>query len=289
MAILPTINGPADLRKLPVSALPELAEEVRKAICDQCMKSGGHLAPNLGVVELTIALHRTFDFGHDRMLWDVGHQCYTHKLLTGRQNLLSRLRQRDGMAGFPEPRESGYDLFSVGHAGTAISTAVGMARGDTLAGQGWSPDNDNGRRVVSLIGDASIVNGVAMEGLNAAGTLKRQFLTILNDNGMSIAKPQGAMAGTFDRMRLSHGYAEFKKRAKEFAKHLPGGKGLADLYHRMGEMSKAAVSEDAWFEHFGMVAVGPIDGHDFPTLLEFLNEAKHFDRPMVLHVKTVKG
>jgi 1-deoxy-D-xylulose-5-phosphate synthase len=289
MAILPTIHGPADLRSLPVSALPELAAEVRKAICDQCMKSGGHLAPNLGVVELTIALHRIFDFGHDRMLWDVGHQCYTHKLLTGRQNLLGRLRQRDGMAGFPEPRESGYDLFSVGHAGTAISTAVGMARGDTLAGQGWSPDNDAGRRVVSLIGDASIVNGVAMEGLNAAGTLRRQFLVVLNDNGMSIAKPQGGMASTFDRMRLSHGYAEFKKRAKELARHLPGGKELVDLYHRMGEMSKAAVSEDAWFEHFGMVAVGPIDGHDFPSLLEFLNEAKHFDRPMVLHVKTVKG
>jgi len=269
--------------------LPELAAEVRKAICDQCMKSGGHLAPNLGVVELTIALHRIFDFGHDRMLWDVGHQCYTHKLLTGRQNLLGRLRQRDGMAGFPEPRESGYDLFSVGHAGTAISTAVGMARGDTLAGQGWSPDNHAGRRVVSLIGDASIVNGVAMEGLNAAGTLRRQFLVILNDNGMSIAKPQGGMASTFDRMRLSHGYAEFKKRAKELAMHLPGGKELVELYHRMGEMSKAAVSEDAWFEHFGMVAVGPIDGHDFPSLLEFLNEAKHLDRPMVLHVKTVKG
>ena len=217
MAILPSINGPADLRALPVSALPELAAEVRKAICDQCMKSGGHLAPNLGVVELTIALHRTFDFGHDRMLWDVGHQCYTHKLLTGRGHLLGRLRQRDGMAGFPEPRESGYDLFSVGHAGTAISTAVGMARGDALVGQGWSPEHDAGRRVVSLIGDASIVNGLAMEGLNAAGTLKRQFLVILNDNGMSIAKPQGAMASTFDRMRLSHGYAEFKKRAKEFA------------------------------------------------------------------------
>ncbi len=289
MAILPTIHGPADLRALPVSALPELAAEVRKAICDQCMKSGGHLAPNLGVVELTIALHRTFDFGHDRMLWDVGHQCYTHKLLTGRGHLLGRLRQRDGMAGFPEPRESGYDLFSVGHAGTAISTAVGMARGDALNGEGWAPEHDAGRRVVSLIGDASIVNGLAMEGLNAAGTLKRQFLVILNDNGMSIAKPQGAMASTFDRMRLSHGYAEFKKRAKELARHIPGGKGLSDLYHRMGEMSKAAVSQDAWFEHFGMVAVGPIDGHDFPTLLEFLNEAKHFDRPMVLHVKTVKG
>jgi len=289
MAILSTIHGPADLRALPVSALPELAAEIRKAICDQCMKSGGHLAPNLGVVELTIALHRIFDFGHDRMLWDVGHQCYTHKLLTGRQNLLGRLRQRDGMSGFPEPRESGYDLFSVGHAGTSISTAIGMARGDSLAGEGWNPENERGRRVVSLIGDASIVNGVAMEGLNASGTLKRQFLVILNDNGMSIAKPQGAMAGTFDRMRLSHGFAEFKKRAKEVAKHIPGGKELSTLYHRMGEMSKAAISEDAWFKHFGMVAVGPIDGHDFPTLLEFLNEAKHFDRPMVLHVKTIKG
>ncbi len=289
MAILPTIHGPADLHALPISALPELAAEVRKSICDQCMKSGGHLAPNLGVVELTIALHRTFDFGHDRLLWDVGHQCYTHKLLTGRQNLLARLRQRDGMSGFPEPRESGFDLFSVGHAGTAISTAIGMARGDSLSHQGWSPDNPTGRRVVSLIGDASIVNGVAMEGLNAAGTLKRQFLVVLNDNGMSIAKPQGAMASTFDRMRLSHGFTEFKKRAKDLAKHLPGGKELSDLYRRLGEMSKAAVSRDAWFEHFGMVAVGPIDGHDFPSLLEFLNEAKHLDRPMVLHVKTVKG
>ena len=289
MAILPTINDPADLRKLPVSALPELAAEVRKAICDQCMKSGGHLAPNLGVVELTIALHRTFDFGHDRMLWDVGHQCYTHKLLTGRQNLLSRLRQRDGMAGFPEPRESGYDLFSVGHAGTAISTAVGMARGDTLAGQGWSPDNDNGRRVVSLIGDASIVNGVAMEGLNAAGTLKRQFLTILNDNGMSIAKPQGAVAAYFDKVRLSHGYGEFKKTARELAKHMWGGSRLVELYHRLGEISKNLVHENGWFEHFGIVTVGPVDGHDIRTLVEVLTEAKEFDRPMVLHVKTVKG
>lgn len=289
MKILPELKGPADLRALPISALPELAAEIREAICDQISRSGGHLAPNLGVVELTIALHYVFDFGHDRLLFDVGHQCYPHKLLTGRSHLLPKLRQRDGMAGFPEPRESGFDLFAVGHAGTAISTAVGMARGDSLNGEGWSPENPNGRRVVSLIGDASIVNGVAMEGLNNAGTLSRQFLVVLNDNGMSIASPQGAVAAYFDRVRLSHGYGEFKRAAKDLARRLPGGALIADLYHRMGEMSKAMMSEDAWFEHFGLVTIGPIDGHDIPSLIDALSEVKHFDKPMVLHVKTIKG
>ncbi len=266
-----------------------MCAEIRHAICDQVSRSGGHLAPNLGVVELTVALHYVFDFSHDRLLFDVGHQCYTHKLLTGRQHLLPRLRQRGGMAGFPEPRESPYDLFSVGHAGTAIPTAVGMARGDALMEEGWSPETPRGRRVVSLIGDASIVNGVAMEGLNNAGTLKRQFLVILNDNGMSIAKPQGAVAAYFDRLRMSHTYGEFKRRAKAMAGHMPGGESLKGLYHRMGESSKAFIAENHWFEHFGLVTVGPIDGHDLPTLIDFLNEARHFDRPMVLHVKTIKG
>ncbi|MSR17973.1 MAG: 1-deoxy-D-xylulose-5-phosphate synthase [Phycisphaerales bacterium] len=289
MSLLSNIHSPHDLRALPLEALPQLCEEIRKTIYLQCSESGGHLAPNLGVVELTVAMHRVFDFGHDRLLFDVGHQCYTHKLLTGRQHLLSRLRQRDGMSGFPEPRESNYDLFSVGHAGTAISTAVGMARGDQLSGEHWTSSNESGRRVVSLIGDASIVNGVAMEGLNNAGTLGRQFLVVLNDNGMSIAKPQGAVASYFERVRLSQSYANFKRTAKEVAKKLPGGGVMSEIYHRMGEMSKAAISEDAWFEHFGIVAVGPIDGHDLPTLIDFLNEAKHFDRPMVLHVNTQKG
>ena len=289
MKILPTISGPADLKKLTVDQLVELAAEVRHAICDQVAKSGGHLAPNLGVVDLTIALHYVFDFGHDRLLWDVGHQCYTHKLLTGRQHLLGKLRQRGGMAGFPEPRESAYDLFTVGHAGTGISTAVGMARGDTLNGEGWSPENADGRRAVTIIGDASIVNGVAMEGLNNAGTLHRQFLVILNDNGMSIAKPQGAVAAYFDKVRLSHGYGEFKKTARELAKHMWGGSRLVELYHRLGEISKNLVHENGWFEHFGIVTVGPVDGHDIRTLVEVLTEAKEFDRPMVLHVKTVKG
>jgi 1-deoxy-D-xylulose-5-phosphate synthase len=292
MKLLPTIAGPADLKKLSVEQLPQLAAEVRQAICEQVAKSGGHLAPNLGVVDLTIAMHYVFDFGHDRLLWDVGHQCYTHKLLTGRQHLLGKLRQRGGMAGFPEPRESDYDLFSVGHAGTGISTAVGVARGDTLAGEGWSPENPAGRRTAVVIGDASIVNGVAMEGLNNAGVLGRQFMVVLNDNGMSIAQPQGAVAAYFDRVRMSQAYGEFKKNAREFVKHVPGGGALAELYHRMGEVSKNLAHEvhaNGWFEHFNLVTVGPVDGHDIKALVDILNEAKEFDRPMVLHVKTVKG
>ena len=289
MNLLGTIHSPADLKALPPADLVQVCTEIRHAICEQVSKSGGHLAPNLGVVELTVAMHYVFDFSYDRLLFDVGHQCYTHKLLTGRQHLLPRLRQRGGMSGFPEPRESNFDLFTVGHAGTAIPTAVGMARGDSLNGEGWTVDKPNGRRTVSLIGDASIVNGVAMEGLNNAGTLKRQFLVVLNDNGMSIAKPQGAVSAYFDRLRLSHTYGEFKKRAKEMARHMPGGESLKGLYHRMGESSKAFIAENHWFEHFGLVTVGPIDGHDLPTLIDFLNEAKHFDHPMVLHVKTIKG
>jgi 1-deoxy-D-xylulose-5-phosphate synthase len=287
--LLAGIRTPQDLKRIPIGRLPELAAEIRWAICNQIRKSGGHLAPNLGVVELTIAMHYVFDFGHDRLLFDVGHQCYPHKLLTGRLGMLDGLRTRGGMSGFPEPRESDFDLFAVGHAGTAISTAVGMARGDTLNDEGWSEESTDGRRVVSIIGDASIVNGLAMEGLNNAGTLGRQFLVVLNDNGMSIAKPQGAVAAYFDRVRLSNSYGGFKKAAKEIAKHIPGGEALSDLYHRMGEMSKALISEDAWFEKFNLVTVGPVDGHDIPTLIDLFNEAARFDRPMVLHVKTVKG
>mgnify|MGYP002624020190 CR=1 FL=1 len=282
--LLRQIQTPSDLKKLSIDQLPDLAKDIPHAICDQVAKTGGHLAPNLGVVELTIALHYVFDFGHDRLLFDVGHQCYPHKLLTGRLDMLGKLRQKGGMAGFPEPSESQYDLFSVGHAGTAISTAVGMARGDTVMGQG-------DRKVVSLIGDASIVNGVAMEGLNNAGTLKRQFLVVLNDNGMSIAKPQGAMASYFDRVRISPTYTNLKNRAHEVLKRIPGGSLLEDMYHRAGEMMKAAFFTGHMFEQFGFVCVGPIDGHDIQTLVTMymLNEVKQYDGPVLLHAKTVKG
>ncbi|MDX2146645.1 MAG: 1-deoxy-D-xylulose-5-phosphate synthase [Planctomycetota bacterium] len=293
MSILPSLRGPEQLKSLSIPELQSLAGEIRDAICSQVSTTGGHLAPNLGVVELTIAMHYVFDFLWDRLLFDVGHQCYPHKLLTGRQHLLQGLRTRGGMAGFPEISESPYDLFRVGHAGTGISTAVGMARGDTLRGEGFdSKMRPDGRRVVTIIGDASIVNGVAMEGLNGAGTLNRQFLVILNDNGMSISRPQGAIAAHFDRVRLSHLYTEIKKEAKEALRHLPGGSLVQRAYHRAGEAAKAMISDEAgtgWFEHFGLKAVGPVDGHDLPTLIEFLKEAKEQDRPIVLHVKTIKG
>lgn len=281
-SLLQVIDGPADLKKLAVDQLPQLAHEVRQAICDQVSKTGGHLAPNLGVVELTIALHYVFDFATDRLLFDVGHQCYPHKLLTGRLDLLDKLRQRDGMAGFPEPRESEYDLFSVGHAGTSISTAVGMARADQIRGE-------EDRRTVALIGDASIVNGVAMEGLNNAGTLKRQFLVVLNDNGMSIAKPQGALAGYFDRFRINPHYGDLKKRALGVLKRLPGGSTLEEAYHRLGEMTKAALAHDHLYDHFGLMCIGPIDGHDLPSLVGMLQEVKTIDHPVLLHCKTIKG
>jgi 1-deoxy-D-xylulose-5-phosphate synthase len=290
LSILPTIHSPADLKALEIDRLDDLAAEVRHAICEQIKVSGGHFAPNLGVVELTIALHYVFDFGHDRLLFDVGHQCYPHKLLTGRFPLLSKLRTREGMSGFPEPAESKFDLFAVGHAGTAISTAVGMARGDTLNEEAFDPaQRPDGRRVVSLIGDASIVNGVAMEGLNNAGTLNRQFLVVLNDNGMSIAHPQGAVAAYFDRVRVNPKYVGMKRTAKRVLPKVPGGSLMARSYHRASEMFKDAVLEDAWFEKFGLLTVGPCDGHDIRSLIDVLEEVRNFDRPMVLHVHTIKG
>ena len=289
-ALLPTITGSKDVQALSIEQLEQLAGEIREAIIAQVSKTGGHLAPNLGVVELTLALHYVFDFEHDRLLFDVGHQCYPHKLITGRYPLLDKLRTREGMAGFPEPLESRFDLFRVGHAGTGISTAVGMARGDQLAGEAYQPrSNPNGRCVVSLIGDASIVNGVAMEGLNNAGTLDRQFLVVLNDNGMSISHPQGAVAQYFDRVRVSHTYADIKRNAGRMLDRVPGGALIKDAYHRAGEMTKALITEDSWFNKFGLLTVGPLDGHDVRSLVEFLSEARDLDRPMVLHVKTVKG
>ncbi len=288
--LLPGIRTPADLRALPIEALPRVAAEIRHAICEQVKSSGGHLAPNLGVVELTIALHYVFDFGHDRLLFDVGHQCYPHKILTGRFERLATLRQTGGIAGFPEPKESAFDLFAVGHAGTSISTAVGMARGDDLNGEGWNPEtNAAGRCAVALIGDASIANGVAMEGLNAAGTLKRQFLVVLNDNGMSIARPQGALAHSLDELRVDPRFRRARQNAKLLAKRVPGGKLLEALYGRVTDAVRDLVAENSWFTHFGLISLGPVDGHDLPHLVHTLREVKRLDRPVLLHVHTKKG
>lgn len=280
--LLRTIKGPHDLKQLSVEQLPQLADEIRRCICDQISRTGGHFASNLCVVELTLALHYVFDFSFDRLLWDVGHQCYPHKLITGRLDLFSKLKARGGMAGFPDPKESEYDLYSVGHAGASISCAVGMARGDDAMGQG-------DRRSVALIGDASIVNGLAMEGLNNAGTLNRQCLVVLNDNGMAIAPSQGAMAAYFDRVRVSPTFADIKRRGKEILDRIPGGSYLEEMYHRSSDVLKAAICTEHMFEHFGLVCIGPIDGHDLPMLVEMFNELRDINRPVLMHCKTVKG
>jgi len=280
--LLATVRGPADLRKLDLDQLEQLAAELRRCISDQISRTGGHFASNLGVVELTLALHYVFDFATDRLVLDVGHQCYPHKLLTGRRDLFANLKLKGGMAGFPDPAESDYDLFSVGHAGASISTAVGLAHGDTAVGEG-------ARRVVAVIGDSSIVNGLAMEGLNHAGTLRRQFLVVLNDNGRAIGDPQGAMAQYFDRVRVSDTLRNLKTRGKEILEKLPGGSILEELYHRGSEMLRNAIATDHLFEHMGIACLGPVDGHDLRTLIDLFTEVKAIERPILIHAKTVKG
>ncbi len=288
MALLDAILAPTDVRKLSPADLARLAKEMRTRIFDAVSKNGGHLASNLGVVELTLALHYIYDFGPypmgpDRLLFDVGHQSYPHKLLTGRAPQFGRLRKKGSVSGFPSPHESPFDLFAVGHAGTAISTAVGMARGD-----GHLKRNNH---VVAVVGDASIVNGMAFEGLNSAGTLKRQLLIILNDNGMSISKPQGAFAQYLERVRISDTYEEAKKFAARLVHHMPHSveRTIEGAWHAFRDGLKVALWPQQMFEGLGVKYFGPIDGHDLPGLINTLAEIKHVQAPILLHVKTVKG
>ncbi|HEX4123572.1 MAG TPA: 1-deoxy-D-xylulose-5-phosphate synthase, partial [Tepidisphaeraceae bacterium] len=288
MPWLDHLSTPADLRKLSLAELAELAAEMRTGIFQAVSQNGGHLASNLGVVELTLALHYVYDFGPypagpDRLLWDVGHQSYSHKMLTGRAGQFPRLRKRGSVSGFPSPDESPYDLFAVGHAGTSISTAVGMARGDAHLGRK--------NHVVAVVGDASIVNGLAFEGLNNAGTLKRQLLIILNDNGMSISKPQGAFAQYLERVRVSETYEEMKKFGKRIVDELPSpvSHTIEGAWHMVRDGIKHAFWPGQMFEGLGIKYLGPIDGHDLPSLINMLAEIKHVDVPVLLHVKTVKG
>src|SRR5918992_174713 len=288
VSLLERINIPPDLRKLSMEELAALAGEMRQRIFGAVSKNGGHLASNLGVVELTLALHYVYDFGPypkgpDRLLWDVGHQCYPHKMLTGRAAQFERLRKKGSVSGFPSPEESRYDLFAVGHAGTAISTAVGMARGD----QHLKRNN----HVVAVVGDASIVNGLSFEGLNNAGTLGRQLLIILNDNGMSISSPQGAFSQYLERVRVSTTYEEFKRFSEKIVHKLPGGVGsrIEHAWNALCDGVKGAMWPGQMFESLGIKYMGPIDGHDLPGLINFLAEIKHVNKPVLLHVKTRKG
>ena len=286
--MLDFIHSPQDLRNLSMDELGVLAGEMRHRIVEAVSKNGGHLASNLGVVELTIALHYVYDFGaypkgRDRLLFDVGHQSYAHKMLTGRAGDFPMLRKKGHVSGFPNPFESPYDLFAVGHAGTAISTAVGMARGDQLL--------NRQNHIAAIVGDASIVNGLAFEGLNGAGMLRRQCLIVLNDNGMSISKPQGAFAHYLERVRVSSTYEEAKKVAEKIVGRLPTSVGgtIEGIWHHLKEGFKGAMWPGQMFESLGVKYMGPLDGHDLPGLINMLGELKHVNTPVLLHVKTVKG
>jgi len=288
MGLLDSLRVPSDIRRLSMEELGDLAAEIRERVFQSVSKNGGHLASNLGIAELTIALHYVYDFGPhplgpDRLLWDVGHQCYPHKMLTGRAAMFSTLRKKGSVGGFPSPVESPYDLFAVGHAGTAISTAVGMARGEQL-------QHKNGN-VVAVVGDASIVNGLAFEGLNNAGTLRRQLLIVLNDNGMSISQPQGAFSQYLERIRVSTTYGEAKKLAERFVGRLPSTMGhtVENVWRHVAEGVKSALWPGQIFETLGIKYFGPVDGHDIPGLIDLLAEIKHVQSPVLLHVKTVKG
>lgn len=282
MSLLNQIQSPADVRALPVDQLPCLAEDIRARILEVVGHNGGHLTSNLGVTELTIALHCVFDFSRDRLLWDVGHQCYPHKLITGRNAAFDTLRKSGGISGFPSVRESEYDLFDVGHAGTSVATGVGMARADELLGRDAA--------IVALVGDASIVNGVAFEGLNQAGTLRRQFLIVLNDNEWGISPTQGAVAEFLTRFRASNFYEDVKARTK---KHLPKlplvGQPVFDMIAHLKEGIKATVSPGQIFEAMNLQYVGPVDGHDIRHLIDILEILKSAQHPVLLHVHTTKG
>ncbi len=279
--LLDRITTPHQLRRLSDGELGRLADELRERIVEVVSRTGGHLASNLGVAELTIALHHVFDFSADRLLWDVGHQCYAHKILTGRNAAFETLRQEGGISGFPSPAESPYDVFATGHAGTAISTASGLA----WAAQATGTDN----RIVSVVGDASMVNGLSLEGLNNLSLIRRQFLVILNDNSMAIDRTCGAMAQALDRIRLTHVYNDLKNSTESILHHLPLGHGISDALRKFRDGIKTTLRGKQLFDGWGLGYFGPVDGHNVPNLIRVLRRLSKISRPVMLHVCTQKG
>jgi len=286
--LLEQVNSPADVKKLSVPQLKILADEIRQFILDSVSKTGGHLASNLGVVELTLALHYVFDFKQDKLLWDVGHQCYAHKIITGRKDKFAHLRQPDGISGFPNPAESEYDQFVVGHAGTSIATAIGMALGEQLR-----QTKDEGRttsKIVALVGDASIVNGASFEALNNLGLVKRQLLIVLNDNSMAIDATQGAVAKYFSKVRLSQTYEDLRKTTRNILEHMPViGRTVEEAIERIKKSIRMALPASQMFESLNIPYFGPVDGHDIGPLIQLFRALAGLNHPAILHVYTIKG
>ncbi len=280
--LLDKINYPQDLRTLTIPQLNKLASEICHFITYSVSKCGGHLASNLGAIELTIAMHYVFDFTKDKLVWDVGHQCYAHKILTGRREKFSKLRQKDGISGFPLPSESEYDQFSVGHAGTSIPTALGLAMACEKL-----KTND---KIVAFVGDASIVNGANFEALNNLGLVKRQMLVVLNDNSMAIDVSQGAIARFLSKVRLSHKYEDLRSTTNRILEHLPVvGKKMEGALQSFKQTLRMAITPSRLFESLNVPYFGPVDGHDIASLIELFKAMSNLNRPAVLHVYTKKG
>ncbi len=277
-SLLEQVNLPADLRALPESSLVPLADELRRTLIETVSKTGGHLAAGLGAVELTIALHYVFNTPDDRLVWDVGHQTYPHKILTGRRGQMSRLRLKDGPAGFPRREESMYDTFGVGHASTSISAALGMAVAAAREG--------SDRQVVAIIGDGALSGGMAYEALNNAGNMDANLLVILNDNDMSISPNVGAMSNYLARILSGKVYTRMREGSKTVLSTLPP---VWELAKRAEEHMKGMVMPSTLFEELGFDYYGPIDGHDIHTLLKTLRNLKDLKGPRFLHVVTRKG
>lgn len=280
--MLESIHSPQDLRRLPVDALPALAAEIRQELLAVVSRHGGHLASNLGVVELVLALHYVFDFSDDALVFDTGHQCYVHKLLTGRRESFQRLRQADGCCGFPLRSESRYDCFGTGHSGTGISAALGLAAArDSMHGH---------RKVVTLLGDGALGCGSSFEGLNNISVTTKDFILVLNDNKMSISPNVGAFSRCLSRVISTKSYNSFKAHCRSALLRVPfAGRRLKGWISHLEGATKYLLLPSAIFEELGLRYIGPLDGHDLPELIQTLQRIKHLRQPLLLHVLTTKG
>jgi 1-deoxy-D-xylulose-5-phosphate synthase len=281
--LLSRITGPADLHPLTDEQLAQLAREMREELVRVLCTRPAHFASNLGVVELCLALHLSFDFATDRLIWDTGHQIYPHKLVTGRFPKFDTIRTRGGLMGYPNPAESDYDLFMTGHAGASVSTALGLKVGDDLQGR-------NDRHTVAVIGDGALPSGIVFEALNNAGGLRSKLLVILNDNKMSICPRTGALARALDRWRMTHFYKDSKRTLSNILTHIPWiGEVAKEKLEGLRAGLKAMMTGGMLFEDLGFRYFGPVDGHDLPALRRWLRDAKEQDEPILLHVITEKG
>ena len=279
--ILQQLNGPKDLAALPEDKLPALAEEIRGYMVDCVSKNGGHLAASLGAVDLIIALHRVYSDEGDRLLFDVGHQAYAHKILTGRRDAFVTLRQEGGLSGFPKREESPYDAFNTGHASTSISAALGMVRAKHLLQEGG--------HVAAVIGDGALTGGLAYEALDDGGDSRLPLVVVLNDNEMSISKNVGAMSRSLSRLRASRGYNRLKRFVVRVLETGTVGHRMSKSIEGFKNRIKRFVLQNTFFEEMGFTYLGPIDGHDIPQMIALLREAKALEKPVVVHVITQKG